>query len=338
MLEHINSFLKRLREAMVPLGFRARSRTFWVAVGIAVAGFVLRVALVPPRTFPSGTVIEIPEGVSLQRAGNILREGGIVRSSALLEFYVILSGGERGIKAGGYFFEQPESPWRVALRITSGAYGFEQVALTIPEGMGRTGIASLVTRKGSFPFFDTEEFLVLTEDKEGFLFPDTYFVPQNMRAEDLVKIMERTFEEKIATRAPAITLSGKSEHEIVTMASIIEAEARTAEDRRMISGILWKRIKIGMPLQVDAAFLAVNGKQTPELTLDDLKIDSPYNTYLYRGLPPGPIMNPGLDSIDAALEPTASPYLYYLSDSDGVMHYAKTFEEHKANKRRYLSV
>ena len=120
------------------------------------------------------------------------------------------------------------------------------------------------------------------------------------------------------------------------MASIIEREAITPEARRIVSGILWKRIKMGMPLQVDATFAYVNGKNTYELTAEDLHIDSKYNTYEYKGLPPGPICNPGLDSIIATIEPTATPYLYYLSEKNGTMHYAKTFEEHKMNKVKYM--
>lgn len=312
-------------------------RRLFVLAGVAVAAVLAWWALVPPRAFPVGAVIEIPEGVSLRRAGTILRDAHVVRSSVLFEMYVILQRGERGINAGEYFFETRESPWRVARRVTEGAYGFEQVALTIPEGLTRAEVGALVAKKGAFPFFDEGAFFAVTEGEEGLLFPDTYFVPQNIQAAQLRDIMRATFDTKIASRADAIAASGHTEREIVTMASIIEAEARTSEDRRIVSGILWKRITIGMPLQVDAAFLAVNGKQTPELTLEDLKIDSPYNTYTNRGLPPGPIVSPGLDAIDAALDPTESPYLYYLSDSDGAMHYAKTFEEHKENKRRYLS-
>jgi len=121
------------------------------------------------------------------------------------------------------------------------------------------------------------------------------------------------------------------------MASIIEAEARTTESRRIISGILWKRISLGMPLQVDSTFVYINGKNTYELTSDDLKIDSPYNTYVYKGLPPTPIGNPGLDAILAALYPKTSKYLYFLSSKSGDMYYATTFEQHKRNKELYLN-
>jgi len=121
------------------------------------------------------------------------------------------------------------------------------------------------------------------------------------------------------------------------MASILEGEALTTSDRKLVAGVLWRRLEIGMPLQVDATFSYVNGKTTFELTLDDLKIDSPYNTYKYKGLPPTPINNPGLNSINAALYPTKTKYLYFLSGNDGKMHYARTFEEHKRNRQLYLN-
>ena len=120
------------------------------------------------------------------------------------------------------------------------------------------------------------------------------------------------------------------------MASIIEKEANGEEDRAVISGILWKRIAQGMPMQVDAPFLFLLNKQSSELTIKDLAIDSPYNTYKYKGLPPGPINNPRLESIKAALNPQTSPYLYYLHDAKGGIHYASDFKGHQANITRYL--
>ena len=120
------------------------------------------------------------------------------------------------------------------------------------------------------------------------------------------------------------------------MASILEEEARSFEDKQIVAGILWKRLDNDMALQVDAPFVYLLGKGSADLTLDDLKTDSPYNTYLYRGLTPTPISNPGLESLRAAVEPIASEHLFYLSDADGVMHYAEDFEQHKRNKELYL--
>ena len=120
------------------------------------------------------------------------------------------------------------------------------------------------------------------------------------------------------------------------MASVLEKEVRDAKDMKIVSGIFWKRIEMGMALQADSTLDYERNKTSAELTSDDLKTDSPYNTYTRSGLPPTPIDNPGLNAITAALNPTASPYLYFLTDKDGKVYYAKTFEEHKKNKAKYL--
>jgi len=196
-----------------------------------------------------------------------------------------------------------------------------QVKVTIPEGYTVKDIAEKFNR---FDNFNKENFLKIA--KEGYLFPDTYFLTGKETEKNIVKKMEENFKKK----------TGDVEPKIVIMASLLEKEARTIEDKKIISGILWKRLEARMPLQVDAVFPYIINKISTELTLDDLKIDSLYNTYLYKGLPPAPICNPGLESIEAAKNPTDSLYWYYLSDSKNNIHYAKTFEEHKLNKIRYI--
>ena len=149
-------------------------------------------------------------------------------------------------------------------------------------------------------------------------------------------MMNDNFNKKMEPWKGAIENSGHSLRDIIIMASILEREATTEKDKTMVAGILWKRISLGMPLQVDATFMYLLGKKSSELTVSDLKMKSAYNTYQNKGLPAGPIANPGIVAIRAAIIPTESPYLYYLSDNNDEMHYAKTFEEHKANKAKYL--
>jgi len=148
--------------------------------------------------------------------------------------------------------------------------------------------------------------------------------------------MENNFNVKISEIQDKIEKSKKSLKDVIIMASILEKEGNSFESNKIIAGILWKRIEIGMPLQVDAVFPYIIGKNTYELTLEDLKVDSKYNTYLHKGLPPGPISNPGIYSILATLEPIKTDNLYYLSDKNGTMHYATNFEQHKKNKELYL--
>lgn len=198
-----------------------------------------------------------------------------------------------------------------------------QIRITIPEGYAVKDIAE---RFKNFRNFNGEKFLELSESKEGYLFPDTYFFTSKETPEEIIEKMENNFKVK----------AGDVQKDILIMASIIEKEARKPEDRRIISGILWKRIKEGMPLQVDAVFDYLLDKASHEITQADLKMDSPYNTYKHKGLPPTPICNPGLDAINAALNPVDSKYWYYLSDRNGTTHYAATFEQHKQNKFKFL--
>ena len=146
--------------------------------------------------------------------------------------------------------------------------------------------------------------------------------------------MESEFEKQITVLKEDIVAFGVPLSEVVTMASLLEKEARQYETRQIISGILWKRIKIGMPLQVDAVFGYIFGIDTFSPTFDELvTTDSPYNTYKNKGLPPGPIANPGLESLKAAVNPVETPYFYYLTGFDGEMHYGRTLDEHVENRR-----
>ncbi|MDP2705439.1 MAG: endolytic transglycosylase MltG [Patescibacteria group bacterium] len=285
-----------------------------------------------PREFPAQAITTIEDGKTLNQVSMFFAEQNIIRSPFWLKVFVTVFGGDKRIYAGDYFFKDPSSVITVARRITSDDHGLTSTRMTIPEGLNVFEIADLVAKK--FKKFDPEKFIAIAP--EGYLFPDTYFFLQNVEAEFVVAAMKKNFDEKIQGIMPRIEEFGRPFEDVIIMASIIETEARQKNTRRMISDILWRRIDIGMPLQVDVSFKYVNGKVTPDLTLDDLEIDSPYNTYRYAGLPPTPIANPGLGAIEAAVTPIKSSYLYFLSGHDGVMHYARTFEEHKQNRRLYL--
>jgi UPF0755 protein len=197
------------------------------------------------------------------------------------------------------------------------------------------------------PGLFTEEFPFLenlnAQSLEGFLFPDTYRFSPETEARAIVEKMLLTFQNKVFQELESkFRESPQSILDIIIMASMIERESAKPEDRRMTSDILWRRLEIGMPLQVDAtviyAWQRINPRWSlegrPRLSFADLKVDSPYNTYRVRGLPPGPIANPGLDSIRAALNPMNNEYWFYLSPSDGTTHYSRTFEEHTALKAK----
>lgn len=209
-----------------------------------------------------------------------------------------------------------------------------EVAVTIPEGLNVSQIGEILEKAGLFPKSDFES---AARKEEGFLFPDTYRFYKNSNPGQVIARMRENFDKKII---PEILIEIKDQNktlsDIIVMASLLEEEAKGAEDRKLVAGILWKRLKVGIGLQVDATLTYILGKASSELTEDDLKIDSLYNTYRYRGLPPAPISNPGMEAILAAMRPAASPYFYYLSDKDGKIHYARDFEEHKLNKFKYI--
>lgn len=296
----------------------------------SMASFVV----MPPSDFPEGKTITIEKGSSIGEVSLMLKNEHYIRSRVGFEFCVLSISGNRGVQAGEYVFKEPTSLCMVAMRLAKGVTGVPAVRLTIPEGSSNKEIAKIAGK--NLAQFSQEKFLVQAKEYEGHLFPETYFFLSTAGEADVFDMMRGQFEKKIAPLEEDIKDSGHTLSEIVIMASILEKEAQTEADQKMVAGILWKRIEIKMPLQVDATFLYTLGKTSAELTQTDLKKDSPYNTYTNRGLPIGPIGNPGLKAINAAINPTKSAYLYYLSDNDGKIHYAKTFEEHKANKVKYL--
>ena len=172
---------------------------------------------------------------------------------------------------------------------------------------------------------------------EGYLFPDTYRVYEQATIEDVVDRMLANFNLKFTEEMRAtMKAQNKKMFEIITMASIIEIEVHGKRDRALVSDILWSRLKVGMALQVDSSVNYVTRKSDPAVTIKDTRVDSPFNTYRYRGLPLGPIANPGKESLNAALNPESNPYMYFLTTKDGDVKYGKTLEEHNQNKFQFL--
>lgn len=288
--------------------------------------------LAPPPGFMGGVYVDVPEGMPLRQIAQRMEDKGVVTSARRLEWATRLLGDQHSVKAGYYFFSGDDNLVWVAMRLLAGDLETEFVRVTIPEGSSARDIAKIMAQK--VPEFNVRQFL--DSAREGYLFPDTYFFRPGVSTEAVVSVFENTFRSKIARVQQDIRASGRSLEEILIMASILEKEASKTEDRQRIAGVLWHRINIGMPLQVDATFPYYLGRNTFQVTLADLKTDHPYNTYTNKGLPPGPISNPGLDSILAAARPIKSNYVFFLSDRNGNFHYAVTYEQHMVNKRKYL--
>ncbi len=193
-----------------------------------------------------------------------------------------------------------------------------------------------VTYAMNFPNFSFISGMTKNKTLEGFLFPDTYRIRRDDSAEEIARRMLVNFEGRVGFSYGEVERSGKTMYDVVTLASIIEREVRSDEDRKIVADIFQRRLKEGMALQADSTVNYVTGKKTPSLSSADRDIDSPWNTYKHRGLPPSPIGNPSLSAIKAVLDPTPNTYVYFLTDADGRVHYARTLEEHNRNKALYL--
>jgi UPF0755 protein len=314
-------------------GLRTYFLRILVIIALILFGFLIYIND-PPTAFPKDSIVVVNSGDNISTIASELKNKNIIRSTLFFKIMVVVSGSEQKIVAGDYYLSDALSVKDIISRLSKGDFDLAPVKMTISEGLTMEETAKVLSSK--LPHFSVDEFMQYSPEKEGYLFPDTYFFAANTKAQDAIALMQKNFENKIKTFEAEILAFGKSENDIVTMASILEEEAQTEVDWQIISGILWKRMKIGMPLQVDCTLGYVTGRASLQLTKADLKINSPYNTYTNKGLPPTAISNPGLLTLRAALTPTETPYLYYLSDKKGVIHYAATFAEHIKNREKYL--
>lgn len=312
---------------------RLRTEYLSALLALCVLFFALwYVFMSPAPQFPAGHVITIKEGATLSTVATQLEEAHVIRSPLIFEIIGRLRGGTA--KAGKYVFAEPIGVLRVEDRIQDGVFGISATRLTFAEGATAREMAR--TLKEAFPDFDDETFLKDALMLEGYLYPDTYFFYPDVTPEDVLERMYENFASHEREIKKEIIAFDRPLRDALIMASILEKEGRSVDEKRMIAGILWNRIERGMPLQVDAVFGYINDRPTYSPAFSELKIDSPYNTYTNKGLPPGPIGNPSVYSLLAAVTPLKTDSLYYLTGRDGLMRYAKTFEGHKLNRARYL--
>lgn len=287
----------------------------------------------PPDEFPINELVEVRAGTSVSEIAASLKEQGVVQSAFVFKTLVMVLGNEREVRAGDYMFKEPKDVFAVARAISAGAFGLEPIRIRVPEGAMVKDMAVIFGNR--LVRFNEENFLAQATRMEGYLFPDTYFFLPNATEDTVIQAMRQNFDAQIATIQEEIDASGKSLDVLVNLASIIEKEAYNSDDRRKISSVLWNRLNRDMALQVDVTFLYTTGKGTFDLTRADLASDSPYNTYVNKGLPPTPIGSPSLDAIVAAAQPAKTDYLFFMADLQGVTHFCKTHACHEANKRRY---
>ena len=283
----------------------------------------------PLNNTPEEIVFKVERGEGSREISLNLARQGLIRWAPLFRLYVLVNGMAGDLKAGDYLFSSDMNIPEIAYKLASGQV--IKINVTIPEGFTQKQIE------------DRLNLVLPGEELEGFLFPDTYEFNFGFTAEEAVKKMKENFETKLTEQMRQDILSqNKAILEIVTMASLIEKEVISLADKKIVSGVLWKRLSVGMPLQVDATLAYLSGQQ--DWTFDEMRqeiaswkeIDSPYNTYKYLGLPPGPICNPGLDSIVAAIYPQESVYWYYLSTPEGDTVFNETLAGHNAARARYF--
>ncbi|HEY9772758.1 MAG TPA: endolytic transglycosylase MltG [Planktothrix sp.] len=322
---------------------------------IAIAAFVLVAAgsillymgwdsLTEPVEVDKTKLVQIPKGATPDEAIAVLAQAGIIRQRLPLRIYIKLTGAGPQIKAGDYFFSSPISPLGVLQNLEEGGQGSDKI--TVIEGWNRWDIANDMVRISSLKLKNIDQAVKLMDNAslikdldadatslEGYLFPDTYFVYSTSTAPDLIAGMVKEFRAKWSSELekPASD-AHMSMHDVVTVASIIETEAKLPAERAIVASVIYNRLKLKMTLSVDstivyASKLAGKWKNDGKVYLSDIERDSPYNTRKYHGLPPGPVGNPGLASLHAAIAPASTNYLYYVrnpSRNDGAHNFYAT--------------
>ena len=280
----------------------------------------------------------INKGDGLSSIGRRLGNLKIIKNSYSFSILAYFLGLDKKLQAGNFIVSPNLSAKEIIEKLSKA--GTHDYWLQIIGGMRNEEIAKRLPENLSFT---ADEFLNYSLKEQGYLFPDSYLIPESYSPEQILKLIRKNFDSKIdETRSGTINPTMKDD-DYILLASLVEREGRSQESKQYIAGILLNRLKINMPLQVDATVqYARDTKYIPQkywepLLKKDLGIISPYNTYLNRGLPPGPICNPGLDSIYAVFHPIESEYLFYITGNDNKMHYAKTLQEHNLNISKYLN-
>ena len=322
-----------------PRFFYLQLRTrFWkhALAGVAVLfviGYILWLAE-PPAQFMQTAAITVPEGTSVREIVSLAKADGLVRSKWLLYVVLVAAHDHKAIYAGTYQFNQPATVFGVVHKLISKDVETDLVKLTIPEGSTNAEAAQIAYN--TLTDFSTSTYLALASSSQGQLFPDTYLVPPTYSPAALINLQKKTFQEQVAPLQSAFASSSLQTDQVIILASLLQREANTATSMAMVSGILQNRLQLGMPLQVDASVSYGLNEPQNALSAADLKINTPYNTYIHKGLPPTPIDNPGLTAIKAALMPSDTKNLYYITDTNGKFHYAKTLSAHNSNVALYL--
>lgn len=323
-----------------------RAFLFLLILLILAVGYLYLALYQPYQGFASdGVYVDVPHGASQRTIARLLAENGVVRSRIAFELLCRLQE-RRTLQAGEYFFDRPVTAFAVYDAIANGRVFVKE--FVIPEGFTMFDIADLAAKEG---FLSRDEFLAAARDPspirdiapdapslEGFLFPATYEFPRHMAGKDMTAAMLKKFRQEWLTLPAEGATPRQSIQDVVTLASLVERETPRPEERPHVAGVFENRLRIGQPLQCDptvAYALTLAGAYTGKLDGGDLRFSSPYNTYQNRGLPPGPIANPGEAALRAALDPPPTDDLYFVANTEGGHFFSKTLQEHNRNVARY---
>lgn len=309
-----------------------------IAIAISVGVVVFKEGTLPvDRNDTAEQLFVVKPGASLNTVADQLHQEGFIRNR--LAFYLLVRTLhiEKQIQAGDFRLSKSMDAESIAKKLTQGSL---DEWVTVIEGLRREEVAEIISHK-----FDIPEVEFNQEAKEGYLFPDTYLIPKEATLPTVLSVFKTNFDAKYTTAiAQKASALGLSQNEVMTLASIVEKEGR-GTDRGIVASVLLRRYKEHYPLQADATVQFALGYQPNEktwwkkdLSLDDLKVNSPYNTYVSQTLPPGPICSPGMQSIEAVVNADPNtPYFFYLHDANGKIHPARNNDEHEANKKKYLN-
>lgn len=308
-----------------------------------VLGFVVA-AVTACSSAPHGAPVRVivPKGATFAAATDSLDKAGVVSAPLFFRVYARLHGKDRNIKPGTYLIKRG-TPWSEIVAALHGGKGLVNT-ITIPEGFQVSQIVPLLAQTLSVPADSVTAAVrdtalisrlgIPSGSLEGYLFPDTYAFPDGTRARDAVLELVRRFEREWTPEWTArLQTIGMTRHELVTLASIVEREAKVASERPVIAAVYRNRLRAKMLLQADPTVQYARGSHTARVLYRDLEIDSPYNTYKYPGLPPGPIASPGAASMHAVLNPADVPFLYFVAMPDGSHEFRRTLAEHEVAVR-----
>ncbi len=294
--------------------------------------------LLSPNNNAAEEIFEVKPGDSVSVIAVGLKNAGLIRSSTAFSISAHLSGKSNRIIAGSYEIKAAMSVNTILNKMVTGDMILNAYALTIPEGTTIDELAVLVEKTGvvtKTQFLDAIRTYQRTDASpeviyalEGYLYPETYYLAKYMTATDIIDLLRAQFDKVMQEEVVIPTDCTLSRDEIITLASIIEKESQNAEERALVASVFFNRLAIGMPLQSCATVQYILKEHKVILSIADTEIDSPYNTYLYAGLPAGPVANPSLAAIEAVLHPAVSDYYYFVADTDGTHHFSKTYEEH----------